>query len=573
MIIVKDLSILEFLMIMFNMLKISKLELKKSRSKYSKKFVLVLSFLIILSVFSAYYSAVNGVKSDYMLYKIVTNEKVDNPKFVVYDMDYKTALNYLHTKQIDLLLSSKHVVVSGSDKSFSAGDELRSYLRDRYDYYLFEKYGSKAFPVLVSVEYLKRETKVEFGIPAKPESSGIEEKDQQKGIGGKEIGKVGESKPETKIPVKRGLKESKLLFVKNPEYSTPENLSPPSLLGKLIYSFLFVIPSYFAIQVFSSSLVEDKTSRRLDILISATSSYNIILGRVFPYLVLSVITVVGISLILKEDIGCLLFVFPIVLFLMSIQCFISIISRSYREATFLLLAISLLITTYIFIPAIFSGTIPVSKISPISQMLSFFETSNIDFKDYIFSTFQFYSMAIILFYLSSKAMDSEIMYSRSIVDKIMLVTTKVIKKEYHTFFASLSSIPFVFVVEFFLLSILFILPQSYSIIVMIASIALIEETFKAMFVYAAFKNELNVFSSALFSAFGFFVGEKILIVVNVATQYNFLFLSKYLLLPLLLHSLTMLVFVLLLRFGFKRALIVSSAIHFIYNYAMVVMLL
>ncbi|RLI76152.1 hypothetical protein DRO97_01595 [Archaeoglobales archaeon] len=505
-----------------------------------------------------------------MLYKITTNDRVDNPKFVVYNIDHKTALNYLHAKQIDLLIGSNYVVVSGSDKSFSAGDELRSYLRDRYDYYLFEKYGSKAFPVLVSVEYLKRETKVEFGMPSKPESGGIEEgKEQQKGIGGKEIGKIGESKPETEITSK----ESKLPFVKKPKYSTPETLSPPSLLEKLIYSFLFVIPSYFTIQVFSSSLIEDKISRRLEVLISATSSYSIILGKAIPYLVLSVITVVIVSLILKENIGCLLFVFPIVLFLMSVQCFISIISRSYREATFLLLVVSLLITTYIFIPAVFSGTIPVSEISPITQMLSFFETLSMDFRDYIISTFQFYSMAMILFYLSSKAMDSEIMYSKSIVDKIMLVTSKVIKKDYHTFIASLFSIPFVFMVEFFLLSILFILPQSYSIPVLIASIALVEETFKATFVYAAFKNKANLFSSALFSAFGFFVGEKILIVANIATQYNFLFLSKYLLLPLLLHSLTMLVFVLLLRFGFRRALIASSIIHFIYNYAMVVMLL
>ncbi len=547
------------------MFKIFKLELKKSRKKYSRKFILVLILLIILSALSAYYSAVSGVKSDYMLYKIVTNEDIDDPRFVLYNCN----VDCLHTKRIDLMLDSNKIVISGSDKSFSAADELRSYLREKYDYYLFEKYGSKAFPVLVSVEYLKRETKVVF-TPSKVSMGGKteEEKIEQK---------IGEKKEETqpeksKIPMKelKGL-EPKLL-VKKPEYSTPENLSPPSLLGKLIYSFLFVIPSYFAIQVFSSSLIEDKVSRRLEVLISTTTTKKIIVGRTIPYLILSALTVVIVSLIVGESIVCLLFVLPIVLFLMSIQCFISIVSRSYREATFLLLVISLLITTYVFIPAVFSGTIPVSKVSPITQMLSFFETSKLNLKDYAFSTFQFYSMAIILFYLSSKAMDSEIMYSRSIVDKIMLVTTKIIKKDYHTFLASLFSIPFVFVVEFFLLSILFVLPQSYSIPVLIASIALVEETFKATFVYAAFKNKANLFSSALFSAFGFFVGEKVLLLVSIS-EYNILFLSKFLLLPLLLHSLTMLVFVLLLKFGFKRALLVSSTIHFIYNYVMVVMLL
>jgi ABC-type Na+ efflux pump permease subunit len=460
---------------------------------------------------------------------------------------------------------TNYVILSGTDKSLSAGDELRDYLENKYKEYLFEKYGEKAFPVLVSVEYLERKLKPSF---EKPKSVGIK--------GGKEIEKI--EKIEKKVE-RVGSKETPLTLPTGKstkfrlEYSTPDKITSPSLLEKLIYSFFFVVPSFFVIQVFSSSLIEDKISRRIEVLIPAARSYEVILGKVFLYLVFSLLSVVIVSLIFGESVICLLFIFPIILFLMAVQCFTSIISRSYRELTFLSLSLSLLLTTYVFIPAIFSGTIPVSKISPITLMLSFFETSKINVREYVFSTFQFYSMAFILFHLSSKAMDSEILYSKSILNKIVLLNEKIIKRSSYVFAASISSIPFVFMVEFFLLSMLFILPQVYSIPILIASIALVEETFKASFVYAAYKNSANLYISALLSALGFFIGEKIIVMLNIATQYNFLFLSKFLVFPLLLHCLTMLVFASLLRFGFDRALAVSITIHYIYNYAMVVMLL
>jgi hypothetical protein len=256
-------------------------------------------------------------------------------------------------------------------------------------------------------------------------------------------------------------------------------------------------------------------------------------------------------------------------FFSALQMFLALISRSYREMTFLVIASSLIITSYIFIPSIFSGAIPVSKVSPITLMLAMFEGEDIGLKDYAFATFQFYAMAVVLFYLSSKALNPEVMHRSDLSGRFLNIAKKSIKKDYHTFFAAIASIPFVFMIEFLLLSVLFVMPLTYSIPIFLAIIALVEEIFKGSTVYAASKNGINVYKAAIFCSLGFFAGEKIIVLLNVATQFNNLLMAQYLLLPLLIHLISLLVFATVIRKSFGYAIASSTLIHFVYNYAVV----
>jgi ABC-type Na+ efflux pump permease subunit len=417
-----------------------------------------------------------------------------------------------------------------------------------------------AFPVFVSAEYLKRELAykpIEKKVMEREEK--VEREEWEEEVGQEEITRFIERK------------EAKIGYTKN-KYSTPDDFSPPSLLEKMIYAFFFVIPSYFAIQVFSSSLIEDRIARRIDTVLSTpVSEIEFLLGKMIPYTVFSLIAVVLVSLIFKENILAVIFVLPIILLFSSLQMFLALISRSYREMTFLVTVSSLLLTAYIFIPSVFAGTIPVSKVSPITLMFDFFENEPIEMREYLFATFQFYAMAFVLIYLSSKALNPEIMHSSSdILRRLFMVIERVVRKDYHTFFASIASIPFIFMLEFLLLSVLFILPPKSSIPIFLGIVAFVEESFKGSAVFAAFRNGASLYRAAIFCSLGFFAGEKLIIMLNIVTQYNNLFLAQYLILPLFIHLTSLLLFATIVRRSFIAALIAASFLHFAYNYVVVV---
>lgn len=557
------------------MLKIARLEIRKSRKKYTKMFMAVTILFIVLAILSTQYSTTTGVKSEYGLYTIATPYKIDDPHFIRYRMTASEAMPYLKSGDIDVALNGipPYMILSGTEKSQSAADELLKLIKDLFEDELYKRYGIKAFPVFVEAEYLKRELVYQLDLQKVKEEA--ESADRGK-IDEKEA-KIDERKKEeiARIAIEEDMPTTGLVKTKTEfKYTTPDNFYPPSLLEKLIYAFFFIIPSYFAIQVFSSSLIEDRVAKRIDLFLSTPiSEFDFLIGKMIPYMLFSLITVVAISLIFKESILSIVFIFPVILFFSSLQMFLALISRSYREMTFLVIVSSLIVTAYIFIPSVFAGTIPVSKVSPITLMLALFEGESIGIRDYIFSTFQFYAMAFVLVFMSSRALNPEIMHSAAdLHHRILMTVEKIIRKDYHTFFASIASIPFIFMTEFLLLSVLFILPPEQSIPIFLAVVAFVEEVFKGTAVFAAYRNGAPLYKSAVFCSLGFFIGEKLIVILNIATQYNTILLAQYYVLPLLIHLTTMLVFAAILRRSFVVALAASSLLHFIYNYAVVSLL-
>ncbi len=562
------------------MFKIARLEIRKSRKKYTKTFIPIILIFIILAILSSHYSTTTGVKSDYMLYTIATPYKIDDPHFVRYRMTANEAMPYLKSGDIDIALDGRppYMILGGTKKSLAAADELLKLIEDLFESELHKRYGINAFPVFVKAEYLKRELVYQLDLQkANKKAESVDKEEIEK----KETKTEKEMREEI---AKETVKERTAIdgdtatgFVKTKteyEYTTPDDFHPPSLLEKLIYAFFFIIPSYFAIQVFSASLIEDRIAKRIDLLLSTPiSESDFLLGKLIPYILFSLIAVVSVSMIFRESIISVIFVFPVIIFFASLQMFLALISRSYRETTFLMIVSSLIVTAYIFIPSVFAGTIPVSKVSPITLMLAMFEGESIGIKDYIFSTFQFYAMAFVLVFMSSKALNPEIMHSAAdLHHRILMTVQRAVRRDYHAFFASIASIPFIFMVEFLLLSILFIMPPEQSIPIFLAVVAFVEEVFKGTVVFAAYRNGAPLYKSAVFCSLGFFMGEKLIVILNIATQYNTILFAQYYVLPLLIHLTTMLVFALILRRSFAAALAVSSLLHFIYNYAVVILL-
>jgi|Deesub1362A_J573_1020465.scaffolds.fasta_scaffold00498_30 ABC-type Na+ efflux pump permease subunit len=549
------------------MLKVLKLELKKSVKKYSKNFIFIIILLSVFSGLLASHSVNSRINSDKGFYTVASPYKIEDSKFIQYRME---AQNFKEYENIDIYLGKStdfYILLRNSERSHAATDELRKTIHNKFEEKLYEEYGEDAFPVFIHAIYLKRE------LIYQPEITNEEasEKDTEEREEVRE--KIVEEEENEVVNNIEQVGGDGIIAYEDTGYKTPDDFTPPSLIGKMLYAFFFILPSYFAIQVFSSSLIEDRVTRRIDVLLSTPiSEIRLLTGKLVPYITISVITVAITSFLFNKSQLSLAFVFPVVLFFAALQMFLALVSRSYREMTFLVIASSLVVTSYIFIPSIFGGTIPVSKVSPITLMLAMFEGEEIAISDYVFATFQFYSMGIVLIYLSSKALNPEVMYKSDLSGRLLTIAQKSVKKDYHTFFAAIASIPFVFMIEFLLLSVLFIMPLERSILVFLFVVAFVEEIFKGTAVFAASKNGANIYKSSIFCATGFFVGEKFIVFINVATKFNNLLFAQYMLLPFFIHIISLFVFAALMKRSFRYAIVASTLVHFIYNYTVVSML-
>lgn len=548
---------------------VSRLELRKSRKKYSKSLVIVIILLIAVAGFSAYISALEGIKSDSGLYVVAGPYSINERHFVSYYAPINKAIELVREGKADVALG-QFIIARSSDNSLAAADELRAAIQRLFEEELYKKYGSKAFPVFISVEYVKREVGYQIGVKEVKEKGKVSEEKKKMGREVKKPVRTPAAQPEK--PPEVGERIGRVIGVQE-EYVTPRNFSPPNLLGKLVYAFLFILPSYFAIQVFSSSLIEDKTAKKLDVLLSTPIlPISILLGKFLPYFIISVLSVFAVSVLLGKSLIAIVYVLPIILFFAALQAFFAVNARSYKEMTFFVISTSLIVTAYVFIPAIFAGTIPVSKVSPITLMLASFEGEEVSIRDYLFATFQFYAMAVVLYLMAAKSLTPEIAHSsKSIPEKIVMTLSRLITREWCAFFAAMAAIPFVFMVEFMLLSVLFVLPPDYSIPAFIGVVAVVEESFKASILLAAGWRKLSPYASAIACGLGFFAGEKLIVLLNVATQYNTLLLAQFFLFPLALHISTVLLFT-LFRSKPVFALSIASITHFIYNLTVVMLL-
>ena len=525
-------------------LKIASLELRLRRMP--KKFAVFLAFTFVLIIFSTYYVAKNGIGIDEGIYS--TNVELPSKAFTTSDNP-------------DLVVSNGRVFIKNNLKSYSAFDEFRRLIRVEYNNWLYERFGDSAFPVLVKVFRVPTKVELKVGtvksvtpeIPTTPTAQ-ITQTPQATAVTPKSIGEEG--RIGKKIGEIEGVKAEK-------GFVLPENLQPPILLKKFVYTFLIVMPFYLLAQIYSSSLMEDKIKKRFDVLITATSHKAVVFGKLLPYVAMSTALAIVISAFLNKPLIPILLM-PVVVFILAVDCFLVFIARSYKELSFLSIVVTIVITAYLFIPSIFT-VIPMSRLSPITLLVQHLSDEHVDLSDIFMAVAHLSLMSAVLLYISLNSF--EIVYSqRGIVDKLLDVTTQLVDRYYKVFLASLISIPFVLLMEFFTLSLTFAFRNYFILLLLI--LAIVEEFFKGLFTYSAYKNGLNTYLSAFLSALGFLIGEKALLLTFIPAEY-----ARLLIFPLVAHVLATISFVLVIRWGFRSAVGVSALIHTTYNGLVVCLLL
>jgi hypothetical protein len=208
-------------------------------------------------------------------------------------------------------------------------------------------------------------------------------------------------------------------------------------------------------------------------------------------------------------------VVPIALLFLSAAFVGGMFARSFKELTFVTVTLSVFLTSYAFVPAIFTNVHPVAAISPLTLVVKALRGTAFSLGEYAFSTGPLYLSAGALFALGAGVYREEDMFTqRPVPLKFLDALDGQLSGRRSVAKVSALSIPFVFVGELLVVALLFALPLSLSMPVLLVAIAAVEEVAKSVHVYAGFAHSRfrRTFRSAatlgLLSGLGFFLGEK-----------------------------------------------------------------
>jgi ABC-type Na+ efflux pump permease subunit len=327
------------------------------------------------------------------------------------------------------------------------------------------------------------------------------------------------------------------LFGGNARGGTPSDIAPPFPFESLVLAFAFVLPMNFVIQAYASTILDERINERGELLlVSPVSRWDIIAGKTLPYLfgmtAIASITAVGIAILTPAAEGATAVattaaasvsaVVPIALLFLASSFVGGMFARSFKELTFVTVTLSVFLTSYAFVPAIFTNVHPVAAISPLTLVVKALRGTAFSLGEYAFSTGPLYLSAGVLFALGAGVYREEDMFTqRPVPLKFLDALDSQISGRRSMVKLSALSIPFVFVGELLAVALLFALPVSLSMPVLLVAIALVEEVAKSVHVYAGFAHDRfeRTFRSAatlgVLSGLGFFLGEKATAVVQL----------------------------------------------------------
>ena len=369
-------------------------------------------------------------------------------------------------------------------------------------------------------------------------------------------------------------------------FKTPSQLSPPLPFDSIILVFVFIFPLYFTSQFFMMSIMNERIERKGEVLLSTpVASSSIIIGKMLPYFIGMVAICTGLTLYLQAPLIIILPLVPVIIFFLANALLIGMLSRSFKELSFISIFFSTVATSYLFFPSIFANVHVISLISPLTLIVLSIQGAPWTVTDYLYSTSLFWLTGAVLFYIGAKNFKEERLFSeKRLLPRVREFLSEILSRRHpylSLFLLTGFSIPFVFMVQLMSLTLFFNLPMPYSLVLLLIFAAFVEEGAKAVGVYTLFAQDpsflswKNLLGACAATATGFLVGEKLLLFVTLAQISesvfgSILFLSLGVLwMPLLLHFAGVLIIACSLKFWGRKGLVVglvcATAVHCLYN--------
>ncbi|HEX3002170.1 MAG TPA: PrsW family intramembrane metalloprotease, partial [Methanoregula sp.] len=276
---------------------------------------------------------------------------------------------------------------------------------------------------------------------------------------------------------------------------------------------------------------------------------------------------------------------PVIFFFLANALLIGMLSRSFKELSFVSIFFSTVATSYLFFPSIFANVHVISLISPLTLIVLTLQGSAWTLTDYLYSTSLFWLTSAVLFYIAARNFKEERLFSeKGLITRMREFLSEILSKNHpfvSLFLLSGFSIPFVFMVQMMCLVLFFNLPMPLSLVCLLLFAALIEEIAKGIGIYTlymrvpGFLSWKNLILACGATAIGFLVGEKLLLFVTLAQISDSVFGSILFLslgslwLPLLLHFGCVLIVAVCLKKwgtrGFVPGLALAMIVHCLYN--------
>lgn len=611
---------------MKNILIISKKEITRVKSRFTGKSRLIVLSVLALALIVSFFVYKQELVMGQGLYTIgvaPNGPAITDQRFNTISLDRETAIPSLYGKTIDAYVLPNGVMYRGDPRSQYAVSALKKYLeKEEIDRISKEYEIDLAFPLRVKIKDMEAPEFQPNNTTGNPLSSasGIEQDDTFEPTiseTGKDISTESEIIDTTNgdieatdtpagesslIPIEsecddevlrqledyhnsNGLPKFEAEFVSDSDIIIPSLMTPPTPLAQVILAFLYVIPIFFVSVFFTSSFIEEKVNRKLIVLLSAPiTPLQIILGKMLPYIIYSIIAIITITLILKGSVflGLAIFI-PVMLFILAIYLMVALLYRTFKDQTFFSVLAVWVITGYLVAPAMFSGVSDLSYVSPLTLAVQMYKGESFGLTEYLLSTVPMYLTFGIAVFLGTRIFNEEfLMGFRPLHTKLADAIYLAINRSHlylSVFFINLALIPIVFMVQFASIVMASNLPMPYALWVLLAVSIIIEEIAKSTAIVVLLKNSVinskrQILILSFISALGFLIGEKLLlyIALSVVSQSMFteaLFGAGLLIVPFIMHFIaTASVCLLTARFGvkyFPAAIIAGSVIHAVYN--------
>ena len=503
----------------------------------------VIAFLSILG-FSAF-ALWNTLSLGSGLYQIGVSGNVPplrDSRFVVIKVDVERGQTLLEQHRIDVLIDGTQVISRTDSKSQYAVRALKQYMEKEE----LERVGnaypqSDAFPLRVGINHL--------------------------GAGG--------------VAGQTGVDGTK------PEETIIPSLTPPPLpFEQVIVALLYILPITFISIFFTSSFMEEKINRRLTILLSApVTPFQIILGKMLPYVVFTLAAIAFIAIRTQGNVLLALAIFlPTTLFIFAIYLMVPLFYRTFKDVTFIAMLVTTLTTAYLVFPAMFTDVTDLSFISPLTLAVKMYRGEPFGLREYLFPSLPMAAIFGFSMFAGTHLLNEEFLIgykplSRKIGDAIYLLMSHA-RLYLSVPLWSVLVVPLVYMAQIVFLAFAANLPLGLTLGVTLFISAFVEETVKSVGIvmlldHGRIKSYREILWYAFLSVLGFFIGEKLLVLISLAVVLrasisSVLFGTGLLLfVPLIAHFIFTTIVTLLrakTKLSYAAALCIGALVHFLYNW-------
>lgn len=299
----------------------------------------------------------------------------------------------------------------------------------------------------------------------------------------------------------------------------PSQVDPPFPARSLLLTFAFLIPMNLVAQLQAGSLLADRTRDRGLILLSTPlSGAAILAGRTLPYAVIALLVVAVASWATGAGWLGAAGAAPAVLFVVAIATVLGLLARNERELTFLLTGATTLLSTFLFLPAMFTQFPAIAFLSPMSVVAAAIEGDAVGWGSFLYATAPLALATVALGATGLALYREETLFSnRGLGAKTLEGLRRLVPRRWQLVVAGAFTVPFALALELFVLALVIPLGLRAAFPLFLLGVAFAEEALKLVVVRAhAEHGRTRGFVAGLLGGTGFFLGEKLALVVSLA---------------------------------------------------------